>query len=86
MCGIRFVTKGERFDTFMVFSIFEGSPAAGAGIREGDIVTAVDGRAAETFTRETLGAHLRREGAEVRITIMRGGKSRQVPLTLRRMV
>lgn len=86
MCGIRFVMGGERFDTFTVFSIFDGSPAAEAGIREGDVVTTVDGRPAGTFTRETLGAYLRREGVVVRFTISRGGTSRVIDVTLRRMI
>jgi hypothetical protein len=50
------------------------------------IVLEKNGRVAETFTRETLGKYLRREGATVRLTIMRDGKSREIPVTLRRMV
>ncbi|MEJ2722958.1 MAG: retropepsin-like aspartic protease, partial [bacterium] len=33
MCGIRFVRQGERFDTLEVFSVFDPSPAADAGIQ-----------------------------------------------------
>ena len=52
MCGIRFAMEGERFDLFKVFMVYEGTPAALAGIAAGDVVTAIDGRAAGSFTRE----------------------------------
>ena len=86
MCGICFVMDGERFDIFRVFSIFEGSPAAKAGIMEGDVLIAVGGRLASSFTRETLMKYLSREGALVRLTIKRGTAAKEIALTLRRMV
>ncbi|MBU8920246.1 MAG: aspartyl protease family protein [Bacteroidales bacterium] len=86
MCGIRFVMDGERFDIFRAFSIFDGSPAAEAGILEGDVLTAVDGREASSFTIETLMEYLSREGAVVRLTIKRGSETKEFAITLRRMV
>lgn len=86
MCGIRFAMEGERFDRIKVFSIFGGSPAADAGIAEGDIVAAIDGRPAGGFTREILREYLQREGATVRFTIERGGETKDVTIRLRRMV
>jgi C-terminal processing protease CtpA/Prc len=86
MSGIRFVMEGAGFDVLKVFSIFEGSPAAAAGIREGDVVTAIDGREARLFTREALREYMERDGATVRLTIERGGKTQDIEIRLRRMV
>jgi hypothetical protein len=86
MSGLRFVFEGKRFDVLKVFSVFEGSPAAEAGIEPGDIVTTIDGRPAGSFSRESLRSYLEREGAEVRLTITRGTESRTISLHLRRLV
>ncbi len=86
MSGLRFVMEGERFETLKVFFVFDGSPAAEAGIRPGDVVTGIDGRDASTFTRESLRSHLEREGAQVRFTIRRGERTREISLRLRRIV
>ena len=86
MCGIRFIMEGERFDVLKVFSIFSSSPAAEAGIREGDIVTEIDGRGAGQFTREALREYMEREGKEVRFTIKRGEETQNIGIRLRRIV
>lgn len=86
MCGIRFVMEGEQFDRVKVFYVFDGSPAAEAGVREGDVVMAIDGRVAGSFTREALREYMEREGKEVRLTIKRGDLRTEVTVRLRRMV
>jgi hypothetical protein len=86
MCGIRFVMEGEQFRTLKVFSVFEGSPAAEAGVREGDVVTAIDGRDAGSFTREALREYMEREGKTVRLTTKRGDEKTEMTVLLRRMV
>lgn len=86
MSGIRFVMEGKRFDALKVFSVFEGSPAAEAGVKAGDIVTAIDGRAPASFMMETLRAYMQREGAVVRLDVKRGTEATSVKLHLRKMV
>jgi hypothetical protein len=86
MCGIRFAMEGERFDLFKVFSVYEGTPAALAGIVAGDVVTTIDGRAAGSFTREEIREYLQREGERVRFTIERGGETRDVTIRLKKMI
>jgi hypothetical protein len=86
MCGIRFAMEGERFDLFRVFSVYEGTPAALAGIVAGDVVTAIDGRAAGTFTREDLREYLQRDGEAVRFTIKRNDETKDVTIRLKRMI
>ncbi|MCU0638776.1 MAG: aspartyl protease family protein [Candidatus Krumholzibacteria bacterium] len=86
MSGIRFTFEGEKFDLFRVFSVFENSPAELAGIEEGDVVKAIDGRPASEFTKDSLRKHLERDGALVVFTIERGGAIRDVGVRLKRMV
>jgi hypothetical protein len=86
MSGIRFVMEGPRFEVLKVHSIFEASPAAEASIEGGDVVTAIDGREARSFTRETIREYMERDGKEVRLTILRSGKTHDVKIRLRRMV
>jgi hypothetical protein len=86
MCGIRFAIEGERFDLFKVFLVYEGTPAALAGIAAGDVVTAIDGRAAGSFTREDLRGYLQREGEAVRLTIVRDGATRDAVIRLKKMI
>ncbi len=86
MCGIRFAMEGERFDLFKVFSVFEGTPAALAGVAAGDIVAAIDGRAPGSFTREDLREYLQRDGEAVRFTIERRGETKDVVIRLKKMI
>jgi len=86
MCGIRFVMEGERFDVFRVFSVFDGSPAAEAGIENGDLVMTIDGRQTSGFTRETLREYMQCDGKEVRLTIRRGAETKEVTIRLKRLV
>jgi hypothetical protein len=86
MCGIRFAMEGERFDLFKVFLVYDGTPAALAGIAAGDVVTAVDGRATGSFTREDIREYMQREGEAVRFTIERGDETRDVVIRLKKMI
>jgi len=85
MSGIRFVMEGDRFDDLKVFSLFDPSPAAEAGIREGDIVTKIDGRDVASFNRETLREYLERDGKEVRFDIKRGEETKKISIRLRKL-
>jgi hypothetical protein len=86
MSGIRFAFEGERFDTVKVFLVYDGSPAARAGIAAGDLVTAIDGRPAGSFTRDDLRGYMQREGKQVRFTIKRGSETRDVTIRLQRLI
>jgi hypothetical protein len=86
MSGIRFVMEGKSFDVLKIFSVFENSPAAEAGIRPGDVVTSIDGQVTASFTRESLRDYMQREGARVRLDIKRGAETKSMTLQLRRLV
>ncbi|GIG36046.1 S1C family serine protease [Cellulomonas pakistanensis] len=65
-----------------VQSVTSGSPAADAGVREGDVIVAIDGRA--VAGAESLTGYVRAyaSGDEVTLTLVRDGASQDVDVTL----
>jgi carboxyl-terminal processing protease len=72
-------------DQVVVIAPFDGSPAAQAGIRSGDIIVTIDGIPVNTNTlAETIGRMRGTEGSSVKIGIMREGNSEPMLFTLKR--
>jgi len=72
-------------DEVVVVSPFEGSPAALAGIRSGDIISTIDGIPVNTTTlTDTIGRMRVKEGTTVKIGILREGGSEPLQFTLKR--
>jgi serine protease DegQ len=66
----------------VVLDVVEGSPAADAGLRPGDVIVGIDEARIETV--EDLFGELRqhRPGTQARLTIIRDGRSQEVTVTL----
>jgi len=72
-------------DQVVVVSPFDGSPAALAGIRPGDVITAIDGVPVNTSAlADTIGRMRGKEGTPVRIGILREGSPEPLEFTLKR--
>lgn len=66
-----------------VLAVYDGSPARRGGIRSGDVITAVDGRSLAGEEARDGSDRIKGEpGTEVRLTVLRAGRERD--LTLRR--
>lgn len=66
----------------LVTDVFQGDPAAAAGIAAGDIITAVNGEAVETtrdLTRKIADIAV---GAKVRVDVVRDGKTLDFSVTI----
>lgn len=65
-----------------VRTITSGSPAAEAGVREGDVIVAIDGKA--VAGAESLTGYVRAyaSGSEVTLTLVRDGQAQDVDVTL----
>ncbi len=69
----------------VVVSPFEGSPAALAGIRSGDVIASIDGIPVNTNTlADTIGRMRGKEGTTVKIGVLREGSAEPVQFTLKR--
>jgi carboxyl-terminal processing protease len=69
----------------VVVSPFEGSPAAAAGIRPGDVIATIDGIPVNTTTlADTIGRMRGKEGTSVKIGILREGSAEPLQFILKR--
>ncbi|MDQ1523737.1 MAG: hypothetical protein QOE47_1661, partial [Pyrinomonadaceae bacterium] len=85
--GLLLRAVGKNFNSFKVYQVIENSPAAEAGLREGDTLEAVNGTPAATFTLEQLRRNFAQaEGTEYRLRVSREGKLTETKLRLRRQV
>jgi putative serine protease PepD len=77
----RSVTDGTR-DGALVVNVEPGSPAAVAGIREQDVVIAVNGKRVGSSEELAVSVDAHAPGETVTVEIVRGGGSREVQATL----
>ncbi len=73
-------------DGFEVRHVDPDSPAGEAGLQVGVVVTGVDGQPATTLDPAALRLQMQQEGRVVRLSVKRGSDSRDVTLTLRRLI
>jgi carboxyl-terminal processing protease len=80
--GIEISVEDEQV---VVIAPFEGSPAAKAGIRSGDVIVTIDGVAVNTSAlADTIGRMRGPEGTTVKIGILRDGVAEPLLFTLKR--
>ena len=59
-----------------------GSPAAAAGLRPGDVITAINGKAVSSTSQFIQTVDSYPPGTKLTLTIKRGGSTQQIPITL----
>jgi S1-C subfamily serine protease len=69
----------------LVQSVSEGSPAARAGLREGDVIVELDGKPIRTVEDLYSVIREREPGQRVELMIVRDGARRSVDVTLGRL-
>lgn len=84
--GLSLLAKGADFHRFEIDDVEPGSPAEAAGVRKGDILTAIDGHPASEFDLEKIDETLQQVGRRIRLTIERGGKTLSVSLELKERI
>ncbi|MBB2901936.1 putative serine protease PepD [Kineococcus radiotolerans] len=65
-----------------VAAVTDGAPAAGAGVRAGDVVTAVDGRTVDGYESLTATIRGKAVGSTVELTVVRDGAEQTLRVTL----
>jgi C-terminal processing protease CtpA/Prc len=73
---------------FVVKSVMAGGPADKVGLRTGDVITAVNGKAAMKIGLPEFHKMLRNgaPGTKLKLTVAHDGASRNVALMLRRLI
>ena len=85
MAGV-FLATSPGFDRFKVHKVIAESPCGEAGLIEGDIITAIDGRPAEKYSLEEVRQMFREEGRECTLDVEDGDRVRQVKIKMRRLI
>lgn len=86
MSGMLLIAEGADFKTFKVRRIIENSPAAVAGLREGDIISAVDSKPGSELVLEQMRQMFRQKGRRYWLLINRDGQKIQTRIKLRRLI
>ena len=73
-------TEGDK--GALVTQVFDGDPAERAGIKKGDIITAVDGKKVSTSRELSQSIAHSKVGERVSITLLRDGREKQVEVEL----
>ena len=83
--GLALRAYGADHRTFRVHEVLEASPATDAGIAEGDVITAIDGSVAATFTLSEI-IDLFEKPVARELTMRREGRTFKTTLTPRRLI
>ena len=86
MSGLDIATEGKDFSVVVVNEVEKNSPGAEAGIRDEDIIGAIDGRPTKEFTLTLIRKMFMQDGKEYLISLKRGQKEVQATLKLRRLI
>jgi len=86
MSGALLIAEGKDFKILKVRQLIENSPATAAGLREGDIISAVNGKPSSKLTLEQVRTMFKREGQGYMLSIKRGDETIQTRIRLRRLV
>ena len=86
MSGLVTQVLPDSAHTLQVLWTQEDSPAAEAGIAAGDVIEAVDGRAAADWGQAAIRELFRRIGTTRALTVRRGDERREVRLSMRRLI
>ena len=83
--GIALRAEGVDYRTFRVLEVLEQSPAAEAGVQEGDIIIAIDGKPADSLTLSTINEMLEKP-VRYELAVRRAQDTVTVALTPRKLV
>jgi hypothetical protein len=83
---LRSRATNKNLRTFRVYQVLADSPAAEAGVRVGDLLTAIDGVPAARFTLDEINQMLKVPGREYKLSLKRGGGTLSVKIKMRRLI
>jgi serine protease Do len=69
----------------IVTQVENGSPAAKAGMKVGDLITAIDGHEVSDASQLQVTVGQTRPGTTIKLAVVRDGKNTEIPITLEKM-
>jgi putative serine protease PepD len=75
-------TSSNGLDKAVVHAVTSGGPAAKAGIKDGDVITAINGTSTEGADAVIAAIRSHQPGQQVTVTVQRGGTTKTVTATL----
>ena len=86
MSGVVLTAEGLKLDAFTIFYVTENSPASEAGLRVGDVITAIDNKPASALALDDIREMFKQEGREHLLSIKRGEQAFKVKIKFRRLI
>jgi hypothetical protein len=86
MSGLGLSANGDNLESIIVRYVQEQSPAAEAGVRTGDELIEVNGKAAKGDSMESVRKDLRVANKKVKLLLKRGTEKVELTLTTRRLI
>jgi hypothetical protein len=86
MLGAQILSDAPASKGFKVRHVFAGGPAARTGVREGDIIVAIDGQPSERYSLPQVLKIFMRKGHKLRLTVTRDGDLIQLRVRLARLI
>ncbi|HEX9130501.1 MAG TPA: aspartyl protease family protein [Gemmatimonadaceae bacterium] len=86
MAGWFIIAAGANLDGRKVFLVLDGSPAAEAGVTQGDVLLRVDGRPVASYTLDQLRALFKVPSKTYHVELMRGEQTLVAKITTRRLL
>ncbi|MBA3321704.1 MAG: aspartyl protease family protein [Pyrinomonadaceae bacterium] len=86
MSGIGLGSDEDDCKALKIERVAENSPAAEAGLQSGDIVTAIDGKSANSFSSNELEQIFKQHGKELTLSVKRGESITQRKIKLRKLI
>ena len=84
--GLFLAVEGANFETLKVLRATENTPAFDAGLRDGDVITAIDGRSTRKFSLEKIRKMFTQSGRTFRLTVKRDGNVIKTKIKLRDLI
>jgi hypothetical protein len=86
MSGLEIGAEGNDFSVAVVNEVEKDSPAAQAGIKAEDIITAIDGRSTAGSTLDQIRRQFMEDGRTYQLSLKRGKKVLETKLILKRSI
>ncbi|HEX7313643.1 MAG TPA: aspartyl protease family protein [Pyrinomonadaceae bacterium] len=86
MSGLQFTTESPSFRTVTILRVLADSPAAEAGLRQGDEIVSIGGRSVAEFKLPALREMLRQPDRRYEMQVRRGAETVSVELKTRRLI